>query len=122
MKACKHCGSDQHASLMCFQRPRKPLQSKRKLLNRVGPVTARWIETRHQWIAAHVTATGTWNCYLCGRELTLDTLTLDHIKSRSRHPELRFDLTNLAPCCIGCNTRKGSKDLEELYAQESSEF
>jgi 5-methylcytosine-specific restriction endonuclease McrA len=40
--------------------------------------------------------------------------TLDHVKSRSRHPELRYALTNLRPSCGPCNVMKGSLDLDEL--------
>lgn len=118
--ACKYCGSDMHTSLLCFERPRTPMQSKRKLMNRVGPVTAKWIETRHEWIQANPPdEKGEWNCYLpihhpqCPRKLNIYTLTLDHKKSRSRHPELRFDLSNLGPASAYCNTDKGSKSPEE---------
>jgi len=66
--------------------------------------------------------TGTWQCTYCPRTLgvvqDLDhgiyLLTLDHIKSRSRHPELRYDLDNLTPACYRCNSEKGSRDLEEF--------
>jgi 5-methylcytosine-specific restriction endonuclease McrA len=56
----------------------------------------------------------TWHCYLCGRPLTIETLTLDHVKSRSRHPELRYELSNLRPACWACNTAKSSRDITEL--------
>lgn len=113
-KPCKHCGSDKHTSLMCFSKPRTALKSNRKAINRVGPVTAKWIETRNEWIQQNHTETGTWNCYICYELLTIETLTLDHVKSRSRHPELRFDLNNLKPCCASCNSKKGSRDLLEM--------
>lgn len=45
--------------------------------------------------------------------MTRTQLTLDHKLSRSRHPELRFVLSNLVPCCMSCNTDKGSRSSEE---------
>lgn len=79
--------------------------------------------TRNEWIKANATKDGTWECYLkisplCLGSLTIDTLTLDHVKSRSRHPELRFDLNNLKPCCSPCNTHKGSRYVEEMEKQD----
>lgn len=84
---------------------------RRKPLKRIGKVTKRWIETRHEWIKANPAP---WNCYLCSKPLEIDTLTLDHVKSRSRNPELRFELSNLQPACLSCNVDKGSKDLDDL--------
>lgn len=38
--------------------------------------------------------------------------TLDHVKSRSSRPDLRYEFSNLKPCCFTCNTLKGSKSVE----------
>lgn len=121
-KPCKFCGSTMHTSLMCYQRPRIALKSRRKTMNRIGPVAAKWIETRHEWIQQNATPTGTWKCTYCPRTLGVEAdpddniwlLTLDHKLSRSRHPELRYVLSNLTPSCYPCNTEKGSKDIEEF--------
>lgn len=78
-------------------------------LNPIGRIGRQWVETRHEWIKIH--AGEVWSCYICGTPLTLETLTLDHVKSRGRHPELRFDMDNLKPCCMSCNMAKGSRDL-----------
>lgn len=116
---CKHCGSDKHTSFQCFLAPHKPMKRSNMLrgkrrIRAIGKVGRQWIATRKEWIQKNLPDSGVWNCTYCGVELHLNTLTLDHIKSRSRHPELRFDLSNLAPACWDCNTAKGSKDLEEL--------
>lgn len=112
---CKHCGSDQHTSLMCFSKPRTAFKSKRKAMNRVGKVQAKWMEVRGQWIQQNPPdELGYWQCYICTKWMKIDQLTLDHRKSRSRHPELRYELSNLSPCCASCNVRKGSRDLLEF--------
>ena len=50
-------------------------------------------------------------CVLCGRTVQTDNdvvLTVDHIKPRSTHPELSYDIDNLMPLCSDCNEGKGS--------------
>lgn len=121
-KPCKYCESVLHTSLMCFQRPRPAMKSNRKLLNRVGPVTAKWIETRNEWIQQNATPSGTWVCTYCPKilavepipELDIEILTLDHIKPKSEYHELRYELSNLTPSCWDCNSEKGTKELEEF--------
>ncbi len=84
---------------------------KRSPLKRVGKITKKWIETKAKWFEINKAAY--YFCYICGKSMTRSQLTLDHIQSRSRHPELRFVLSNLAPCCWDCNTAKGSLSLEQ---------
>jgi 5-methylcytosine-specific restriction endonuclease McrA len=64
-----------------------------------------------------------YECYLklvpgCLRVMTPEQTTLDHVKSRSRYPQLRYDLSNLRPTCWPCNRYKGSLDLDELGVDE----
>lgn len=47
-------------------------------------------------------------CQLCGAEDT--TLHVDHIKPRSRFPELALRLDNLQVLCAPCNMGKGAWD------------
>jgi len=98
---CGKCAYNKYAS------PRKPIK-------RMGTVAKQWAATRRTWIQANGTVTGTWVCYLCDKPLTIDNLTLDHVQSRSRHPELRSEPDNLAACCYSCNTHKGSRNENEL--------
>lgn len=105
-KPCKYCGGLDHYPLTCFKRPSKPLKAKKRI-KAIGKIGTKWIATRKDWIANNPEP---WHCAYCGIPLAIEQLTLDHIKSRSRHPELRFDLSNLTPACWTCNERKGSGD------------
>lgn len=40
--------------------------------------------------------------------MTPKETTLDHVLPRGSHPELRYELSNLKPCCWDCNYKKGS--------------
>lgn len=112
-KACRNCGVVGHTAFACYGKVRNKWK-RGKFLRRVGPVGRQWIATRKEWISKNLPDSGTWDCTYCGKPLHLNELTLDHKKSRSRHPELRFELSNLTPACWDCNTLKGSKDLEEM--------
>jgi len=81
-------------------------------MKKTGKVGKQWMQTRREWIRQNKDTE--YKCYLCGRRLDETTLTLDHVKSRSRHPELRYELSNLRPCCAQCNENKGSRDITEL--------
>jgi len=47
---------------------------------------------------------------MCHKWVHIDDMELDHIISRSRRPDLRYVLSNLAPSCHDCNTEKGSTE------------
>lgn len=114
-KACKYCKekNPKHWPYTCRQSPKTP-----KTINRVGKVTAKWIEFRHEWVKANTNASGTWECYLqkhpyCPKILTISTLTLDHRDCRSGNPSKRLDAANLEPCCIWDNQAKGSMSVKQ---------
>jgi 5-methylcytosine-specific restriction endonuclease McrA len=115
-KPCKHCGSRQHTSFRCFKKPRKPIKVsslrplKRTPLKKIGRITKKWFEVRKDWFAINE---GPYFCFIGGEPLALREVQLDHVKSRSRHPELRFDLDNLRPICADHNRAKGSLSLDE---------
>lgn len=113
LSVCKFCNKPGHSQFACPRRPRRPLRGKRRI-KAIGKVGRQWIVTRKEWIQKNLPDSGVWNCYYCGVELHLNELTLDHRLSRSRHPELRYELTNLVPACWTCNTQKGSRDAEEF--------
>ena len=105
---CPECNKT-HYPLMCYFKPRKPL-------HKIGPTAKKWIDTRKEWVKNNPPdISGYWYCTYCGVPLAYSSLTLDHIKARSRRPDLRYDHSNLAPSCYSCNQQKGSKDVEEFY-------
>lgn len=106
-KPCSHCGGTNHLSIRCFNK-------KNKAITKQGKHAKLWMETRNEWLQKNASPTG-WNCYICNVKLDRYSLTLDHIKSRSRYPELRYDLDNLAPCCWLDNVRKGSRSLDNIF-------
>ena len=121
-KACRSCGklfrpfnTIQSVCYDCARQKVKVKKTKRKPLKKIGKVGRQWYATRQEWIQKNIPDKGYWECHYCGKELTLDTLTLDHRLSRSRHPELRFDLDNLVPSCWEDNSAKGSLSEEEYF-------
>lgn len=111
---CNTCGSSYHSSLMCPNKARRPLKKESdKTKSRRTAVSRLWFELNPP------DARGLWYCYLrispdCPHKLTRSTITLEHVKSKVRYPELKFEVTNLKPACSPCNKLKGSLDVEEL--------
>jgi 5-methylcytosine-specific restriction endonuclease McrA len=119
VKPCKYCGGYSHLSWKCPQKAIKERARVQRL--KKGKVGKQWEKTRETWFKRN--PQDYYTCYLqispsCERVMLKERTTLDHIKSRSRHPELRFVLSNLAPSCWPCNLNKGSKDLEDILWQE----
>jgi 5-methylcytosine-specific restriction endonuclease McrA len=119
-RMCKGCGSCfyQYNSLQkyCGKCAYNKYAKPKKLITRVGKRAAEWIECRNDWIQQHPPVNGFWECALrispqCLGFIDIDQLTLDHIKARSTHPDLRLEHTNLQPACYYCNSMKGSSDL-----------
>lgn len=121
-KPCKFCKevNPLHFPFQCRENPknknrpgipvRKPLPSPRKRIKQRGKQYNKWLETRKHWFE-EFKAPYYW-CYICNKQLLQSEVTLDHIKARSSHPELRYKFSNLAPCCWQCNSEKGSMSLE----------
>jgi len=112
-RPCKYCGSLSHWPFQCAKRPRKthPGVKQRKPIRKVGKVTRRWIEVRREWLRIHPFPL--FHCHYCGREIGRSEMQLDHKEPRSRHPELRYELTNLVPSCGTCNSDKGSQSHDQ---------
>lgn len=118
---CQNCGRTfpKYSTLQkfcgrCINKKLKPT----KPMKKIGKITKKWIETRKEWILQNPPdSSGHWTCYLdispyCLKIMSENELTLDHVKSRSRYPELRFDLDNLKPACAPCNGLKGSVEYD----------
>lgn len=115
LRPCKYCGGLGHTAFGCRKKPKKPLTTKRRM-RPIGKVGKQWIATREEWFKKH--PADFYVCYLqvsplCPGTMTKAETTLDHVKSRGRHPELRFNQDNLMPCCNPCNSMKGSRDADE---------
>lgn len=65
-----------------------------------------WLAVRHRALTA-----SNGRCELCGAGKPEGArLHVDHIKPRSRHPELELDPSNLQVLCGDCNRGKGRSD------------
>jgi len=118
-KACKICHAMGHYPYQCFKKPKKAL--KQVPIKKIGKTTKQWFITRATWFRKNPPPVDGiyWICYLnihpwCPVRLDADSVTLDHVVSRSRAPGLRFNLDNIKPACIYCNNMKGSKSLEQV--------
>lgn len=121
---CTFCGRMGHTSVTCFKKQRKPIKINKDKLGKIKyPFSKKQKqdnETKMQWIQANPPVNGGWNCYLhisplCLKFLTIETLTVDHIKPKGTHRDLRHDLKNLAPACLPCNNLKGSRTLDTKH-------
>lgn len=65
-----------------------------------------WRELRYRALQRHGAA-----CQCCGNRATPGKpLHVDHIKPRSKYPELELELSNLQVLCRDCNLGKGAWD------------
>jgi HNH endonuclease len=67
-----------------------------------------------EWLALRYQALKRYGgmCQCCGATAQIDNpLHVDHIKPRSRFPELALDITNLQVLCMNCNRGKGASDI-----------
>ena len=64
-----------------------------------------WRELRYRALLLHGR-----KCMCCGAAPPYVTLHVDHIKPRSKHPELQLDISNLQVLCEDCNLGKSNKD------------
>lgn len=113
---CKYCKVDTHSSFTCFKRPRKTLQAKRRI-KKVGKLGKAYMMLRQEYFKDH--PGDEHYCYYClyiGIEIPLDKrqTQVEHYYSKARHPDKRFDKTNLVASCSFHNKLKGSTDGPEF--------
>lgn len=108
-------------TMSCFKNKRSPILRNRKYMQKLGKKGVRWLKVRAEWLKQNPpNHQGYYECYICGEWLTTKEVQLDHIKSRTRHPELIEEFSNLAPICRRDNSAKGSMSLEEYLAVDKS--
>lgn len=108
-KHCQYCDLEGHTSFYCPTKPKKSMKS-------FGPYAARFNKVKRKWYKLNPPDhAGYYFCYLCGKAITKVETELDHVLSRSRHPELRFELSNLKPSCHECNFSKGSREVNGFF-------
>lgn len=84
------------------------LHQPKKVIKKRGKQDRIWQLARNQWIDEHGT---NHKCYICGKQLSRFTLTIDHVipRSNAKNYANRHSDENLRPCCMNCNLNKGSK-------------
>lgn len=113
---CKWCGNTTHFSMSCFQRPKKPIAKEADYTRK------RRLATRRAWFNANKPNTqGLWSCYLkiapeCPKMVGGSNIELEHVRSKTRSPKLKFEILNIKAACGLCNKLKGSWSLEDLAA------
>lgn len=115
-KPCELCGSIFHYPYQCRLNPKT-----RKFIRHEAPKTRqKRVQTAKAWHEANPPDEyGYWDCYLkispgCYVRVNLQTLNREHVKPKTRHPELKYEVTNIKPACPPCNALKESRDLENI--------
>ncbi len=63
-----------------------------------------------------------YQCLACGRKPPEVVIHVDHIKPRSKYPNLELDINNLQPLCADCNIGKNNYSEEDLRPKEAVDF
>lgn len=118
---CTRCDSLTHVYSQCPERLTDKINPKTgryptvKRLRTKGKYTIRWEATRRAWIKLNPPDhAGYYYCHYCSVAMTVNEMTLDHMQSRTRAPELRYEMTNLLPSCGPHNVEKGSLSHDEF--------
>ena len=70
---------------------------------------------KHKYIKQYVANRDGLTCCYCGKQLTPETVTMEHIIPDSQHGA--FNATNLTVACVRCNNKRGDKPFFE-FCQE----
>jgi 5-methylcytosine-specific restriction endonuclease McrA len=107
---CRYCDSEDHTIFYC------PVKPKNLIKPIGGKYYQKMVKIRKEWYRQNLPDhSGYYYCAYCGKAITRAETELDHVLSRSRHPELRFELSNLKPSCHNCNVEKGSREKTAFY-------
>lgn len=102
-------------SIFIMPKKKKRLKKKRKIVNIVTPPAGKnnksfylsweWKKLRYKALLLHGR-----QCMCCGAKPPQVRLIVDHIKPRSKFPELELEISNLQVLCNDCNMGKGGWD------------
>lgn len=100
---CTYCDRIGHYQTFC---PFKTVHSLKpyKPISRIGRRGTRYMKFRNEVAYPSLVERDGELCAICKRPGV--PLDVDHIKKRSTHPELKYDLDNLQLLCRDCHTRK----------------
>jgi hypothetical protein len=86
-----------------------------------GKASQKWSRCRGDWLRTNPPDhNGYYQCALGDDMVHLSEVTLDHIITRSRAPELRYVLSNLQPACEWHNYERGSMTMEAWNARRKA--
>jgi len=109
-KHCILCDEIGHSRTQCLKYSSRTPRNKPRYY---GKYTDKWRRTRLKWYSLNAPDhAGYYYCHYCGVAITEAESTLDHIKTRSEAPELRYDLNNVVVCCWPDNSKRGSMKYE----------
>lgn len=103
---------DEYAkSLEPQNKPSKELYRRQRKVRRAQPGVDFYASEEWRRLRFKVLKTANGVCMLCGRGRPHGVvLHVDHIKPRSKHPELELIFENLQVLCEDCNLGKGNRD------------
>jgi len=109
---CEHGGSDalsQELGYMVASYLYPLLDLKDRSIRPQGEKPGETFERTEHWRKVRLMALEKYGtkCMKCGSE---DNVQVDHIKPKSKHPELALTLDNLQVLCWPCNKEKGASD------------
>lgn len=99
---CKLCGSEWHTAWTCRLRSKKG-----KRLQPIGKQGKEYIEFRNNIAYPYLVSKYGERCNNCGK--TGVPLDVDHIKKRGSHPDMKYNLKNLALMCRPCHSKKDNE-------------
>jgi len=113
IRKCRHCTKEYQVpskwpgccSLECKEKRTNKVRNIlliKRITNDVFFSSDRWFKLRYKALAKFGR-----RCSLCG---SINNLQVDHIKPRSKYPNLEWALDNLQILCMPCNKGKGAVD------------
>lgn len=112
---CPKCGSVAGVACIGKRGPRRASHQERHSAPKTQKLTAspkgfyvsdEWRRVRYEALRLHGAV-----CQCCGTKAAKgNPLHVDHIKPRSKHPELALDINNLQVLCADCNLGKSARD------------